>query len=178
MLVRTPLVCPSNRHNSNRLKLNASVDEEWRLLVCVVKKDTGSHQPPLHPGSRCQQDPGWLPRPALCWVLQGWCRHQQVSPGAGRWRQCLSAPPAAPPAETGPLPHQLKSQNRGSLAHRGRVPSLEPGTVAERGVPCTARTDVRRAWPLWQGRGNPLLRFICPLTCRPHANSDCSVHAF
>lgn len=65
MLVRTPLVTSGRDHNSNHLKLNASVDEEWHLLVRVVKKDAGNCQPQLHPGSRCQQDPGWLPCPPL-----------------------------------------------------------------------------------------------------------------
>lgn len=45
MLVRTPLVTSGSDHNSNRLKLNASVDEEWHLLVRVVKKDAGNGQP-------------------------------------------------------------------------------------------------------------------------------------
>lgn len=80
-------------HNSNRLKLNASVDEEWHLLVRVVKKDAGNGQPQLHPGSGASKtQAGCL---ALRWVLQGWRRHQQVSPGwavAGSACQPLQQP--------------------------------------------------------------------------------------
>lgn len=96
-------------HSSNHLKLNASVDEEWHVLVRVVKEDTGSGQPQRHPDSRCQQDPGWLPRP-----LFGFCRVGSAISrfpwGQGGGQQRLSVSPAAP-TETASLPQQLKSQN-------------------------------------------------------------------
>lgn len=155
-------------HNSNRLKLNASVDEEWHLLVRVVKKDAGSGQPPLHPGSRCQQDPGWLPRPPL--GSAGLAPPSAGFPGAGRW-------PAAPVSPSS-SPRRDRVSSSAVKVPELRLTGPSRSHVAERGVPCTARTGVRRAWPLWQGRGNPLLCFICSLTCRPHANSDCSVHTF